>query len=287
MHLSKRNKRGLLWVLLISLCIAYTPRVLSLISSPNKAIITFEEAKSLESDLLLKQEYAKHKRFNKYKKRKKFYRIPDSKFDPNRYTAAQWEKLGLSPAQTAVILKFTSRGIYSNNDLKKIFVIPEELFEKIKDSTFYPTKPSFTKYDGIEVKQVKTIDLVDLNSADQEKMETIPGIGPYFAKNIIEYREKLGGFTDKTQLLEVWKFTPEKYDQVKEYVEVNGGTRKINVNTCELDVLKNHPYIRFNIANSIIKMRHQKGKFEKLEDLKESKLIDEEVFRKLKTYLTL
>ena len=35
---------------------------------------------------------------------------------------------------------------------------------------------------------------VDLNSADAEKLCTIPGIGPFVAQQIIETREALGGF---------------------------------------------------------------------------------------------
>jgi hypothetical protein len=56
-------------------------------------------------------------------------------------------QLGLSEKQAAVVLKFTSRGLKSNEDLQRVFVISDELFELIKDSTFYPTfeKPDITE----------------------------------------------------------------------------------------------------------------------------------------------
>jgi DNA uptake protein ComE-like DNA-binding protein len=54
-----------------------------------------------------------------------------------------------------------------------------------------------------------------------------------------------------------------------------------------VEELKNHPYIRWNIANSIVKMRLQKGNFNSINDLLESKLITIEIFEKIKPYLTL
>jgi DNA uptake protein ComE-like DNA-binding protein len=62
---------------------------------------------------------------------------------------------------------------------------------------------------------------------------------------------------------------------------------KIELNSVDLDNLKKHPYVRWNIANSIIKIREQKGDFKNIEEIKESVLINEEMFEKLKPYLSL
>ncbi len=55
----------------------------------------------------------------------------------------------------------------------------------------------------------------------------------------------------------------------------------------KLEDLKIHPYFRWNIANSLIKMREQKNGFKNLNEIKESVLINEELFEKLKPYLYL
>jgi DNA uptake protein ComE-like DNA-binding protein len=45
--------------------------------------------------------------------------------------------------------------------------------------------------------------------------------------------------------------------------------------------------LNWNQANSIIKMREQRGRFNSIDEIKESVLIDEETFEKLLPYLTL
>jgi competence ComEA-like helix-hairpin-helix protein len=44
---------------------------------------------------------------------------------------------------------------------------------------------------------------LDLNSANAERLKTLPGIGPVLAGRIIEYRELVGLFTDEYELLRV------------------------------------------------------------------------------------
>ena len=88
--------------------------------------------------------------------------------------------------------------------------------------------------------------------------------------------------------MEVWQFTPEKLLEIESYIKVSPSeVKKININTANVEELKNHPYIRWNIANSIVKMRLQKGSFNSLNELLESKLITSEIFEKIKPYITL
>jgi hypothetical protein len=117
---------------------------------------------------------------------------------------------------------------------------------------------------------------------------TIPGIGPFFASNIIKQREKLGGFFQLEQLLDIWKFSPELIEQIKPYVTINpNNLRTLNINTASVVEIKAHPYMTWNIANSIVKIRKQKGNFTSINEIKESVLVSEELFNKLKPYLTL
>lgn len=277
---SKRNKQGILFLVVLAMAIVFTPRVLLLIQPKEKFNVTSSdiiELKESNAASLLKAQ-TKFNKQNRYKK-------PIAKFDPNTYSEKEWIALGLSKKQTSVVLKFTQRGIYSNEQLKKIFVIPAELYDLIKDSTVYPAQKEYKA----EIKKAeKTIVLIELNKADQETLESIPGIGTFYAKNILKYRDRLGGFLYKEQLMEVWKMDIEKYNAIEKYIQVDPqNIKRIELNTVTAEELKEHPYMNWSSANSIVKIRTQKVKFKSINDIKESVLIDEELFEKVKPYLTL
>jgi competence ComEA-like helix-hairpin-helix protein len=196
--------------------------------------------------------------------------------------------LGLSEKQSVVVLKFTSRGIYSEEDLKRIFVIPDVLFELIRDSVVYPERFQNSPNQESFKKQAKQIILINLNTADTTEFMKIYGIGAFYAKQIIRYREKLGGFFKKEQLFEVWKMTTEAYDKIKDHVFISEkDVKRININSVTIEELKVHPYLKWNQANSIIKMRIQRNGFKNIEEIKESVLIDSETYEKLFPYLSL
>ena len=251
-----------------------------------------EEALVINSEQIAEFERT-HKKFEKrnysnYYSKKKKYKAPDSKFNPNSYTLSDWIKLGLSEKQSVVILKFTARGIYTEEDLKRIFVIPDILFELIRDSVIYPERLQNTPNQESFQKQVKQITLINLNIADTTEFMKIYGIGAFYAKQIIRYREKLGGYFTKEQLLEVWKMTPETYDKIKDHVFISEkDVKRININSVTIEELKVHPYLKWNQANSIVKMRMQRNGFKNIEELKESVLIDTETYEKLFPYLSL
>ena len=279
MPISKRNRRGLLLLLCIAALISYTPRIIAAFSDDDDIQISFEELEKIEEEIDAKREYKKSKKKVWASK----FKAPEQAFDPNEYQEEDWLKLGLSKKQVDVVLNFSKRGLKSNNDLEKIFVISSDLFDLIKDSTFYPEFEAKKQFEPLPEKEFIK---VDINTADIENLKSIPGIGDFYAKKIIEYREELGGYCDTKQLLEIWKFDNEKYDEVSENIILNKkDLRLIDMNFCSIDELKSHPYISYKVANSIVKMRLASGNYNQIEDILESKLIDRELFSKIKNYL--
>ena len=61
---------------------------------------------------------------------------------------------------------------------------------------------------------------VNINTAKQTELETLPGIGPTIALRIIEYREENGKFTDIEELKEVEGIGEAKWEQIKDFVEI-------------------------------------------------------------------
>jgi len=239
--------------------------------------ISHEELLILEEELLdaEKERYASNQHGTKK------YQAPPKQFDPNAYTAHDWMKLGLSQKQADVIVRYAERGIYSNEELQKIFVLPEAVYLLVKDSTIYPPRPLNKQSTVFEKEKV----LLDINSASASDFEKIPGIGPYFAARMVQYREQLGGYMGKEQLLEIKRFDNEKLASIDAYIFLKAcELEKMDVNTADYETLKAHPYISWEVANSIVKMRTH-SPYAQIEDIKRSKLIDEALFQKLKPYL--
>ena len=282
--ISKRSKRGLLVLILASLGLIFFPRVYMFFQKEEALVINSEKIAEFERT---------HKKFKKrnysnYYSKKKKYKAPVSKFNPNNYSLSDWMNLGLSEKQSMVVLKFSSRGIYSEQDLKRIFVIPDVLFELIRDSVVYPERFQNSPNQESFKKQAKQITLINLNTADTTEFMKIYGIGAFYAKQIIRYREKLGGYFTKEQLFEVWKMTNEAYDKIKDHVFISEkDVKRININSVTIEELKVHPYLKWNQANSIVKMRIQRNGFKNIEEIKESVLIDSETYEKLFPYLSL
>ncbi len=284
LYVSKRNRRGVVALIVVAVIIVFIPRFAQLFNSEVELDVSTEDVKAFEK---AKKNFQNKKRnyYTKYEKKKRFS-VPPKKFNPNEYSAEDWMNLGLSKKQVAVLLKFTKNGIRSNEDLKRIFVISDELYALIKDSTYYPERPK-TEYTPKVVEEMK-VKKLEINAASIEDLENLKGIGPFFAKQLIKYRDRLGGFASKEQILEVWKMTIETYDKLIPQIEIDKSKiRKLKINELTPEELKNHPYLNWNQVNSIIKMRMQRGKFNAIDEIQESKLIDAETFEKLIPYLSL
>lgn len=65
-------------------------------------------------------------------------------------------------------------------------------------------------------------ELIDLNTATQEQLETLPGIGRELASRIIAYRQEYGPFVAKEQLMDVDGIGQGRYDKIEAYLTVGG-----------------------------------------------------------------
>jgi DNA uptake protein ComE-like DNA-binding protein len=129
--------------------------------------------------------------------------------------------------------------------------------------------------------------MIELNSTDSAKLTQLNGIGPSFARRIISYRNRLGGFIRKEQLLEVFGLDTEKYAGLQLQVFVDDSKiRKIPVNTVGFNDLSRFPYLTYKQMNAIIRFREQHGEYRSIDDLKNIAIMDEATLQKIKPYLS-
>ncbi len=69
---------------------------------------------------------------------------------------------------------------------------------------------------------------VDLNTASAPLLEYISGINKTIARNIVDYREKNGRFTNRRQLLKVAKLGPKAYEQCAGFLRIADGDNPLD-----------------------------------------------------------
>jgi competence protein ComEA len=214
-------------------------------------------------------------------------------FDPNLVSEEEMFKLGLKPFLVKTILNYREKGgrFFKKEDFGKIYGVSDSLFNAVSPFIIIPILESEPKNTNETFKKEikdKTLLWIELNTADSTELIKVKGIGPAFSSRIIKYRNRLGGFLDVGQLLEVYGFSPELFESVQSSFYANiDAVRKININTCSAEELKNHPYINnWNIANVIVNYRKNHGPYKRTEEIRKTDLVNEEIYLKIAPYLT-
>lgn len=132
----------------------------------------------------------------------------------------------------------------------------------------------------------KTPLVVDINTADTLTLQLLHGIGPAYARWIVQYRERLGGFTSLKQLLEVYRFTPELLDHIAPHLTLSTDSiRRIPINSVTVKQLIRHPYIDYYQARDLIAYRDKGHRYTCPEDLLLVSTLDTITVNRLTPYL--
>lgn len=222
-------------------------------------------------------------------------------FDPNTASADELLRLGLKPWQVRNLLKYRIRGGKFRNpeDFGKLyglsarqyktllpyikidnerFVSASEVIERSAYKKEYASRDTFQRQHKISLGET-----IDISTADTTALKTVPGIGGYFARKIVRYRNELGGYVSVDQLDEIPDFPT---DAKKFLIVKTVAVRKIYINKVSLVQLRKHPYIGFLRAKTIIDHRHNHKRIRSLQDLSYSKYFSEETIKRLEPYIT-
>lgn len=204
------------------------------------------------------------------------------KFNPNNLSLTHWIKLGLTEHQAQVIKHYEEKGgrFFTKGDVQKMYSISPAEYKRIEPYINLPNGSAFRS------NKVKAGEVVEVNTADSAKLTMIHGIGPAFARRIVHYRERIGGFYNKEQLKEVYGIDEQKYNQIKGDIAVDGKQiTKVNINTATFNELKRFPYLSYKQMDAIVAYRDEHGNYNALTDLKNIAILNDGILRKIGPYL--
>ncbi|MGL4293591.1 MAG: helix-hairpin-helix domain-containing protein [Bacteroidales bacterium] len=199
-------------------------------------------------------------------------------FDPNLTDSAGFVNLGLPPWIARNIVKYREKGgkFFRPEQLARIYGIDSLLYQSLLPYIRIDTLRLRKNYHRFQADSIgydypqkfEEVTLVELNQADTAILRKIPGIGIGFAKMLIHYRTRLGGYYSVEQLRELPGVTDSLYAQWQPWFYADAGLIiPVSVNRTSLTKLRNHPYLNFYQAKAISEFKREYKKINGWEDL--------------------
>ena len=222
-------------------------------------------------------------------------------FDPNTVDSNTLVHLGFKPWQAQNLLKYRAKGgkYRKAEDLKRLYGMTDSMYQtlqpyicielenlKVDSSANDSLMGDTTRHDTMPRWQhVKKDTILNLRTADTTELKMIRGIGSYRAKQIVRYREALGGFVRVEQLLEVEGMENVPDSVLKHFVLDTADVKQLNINSIGVRQLSKHPYLSFEEAKAIYEFRRKKIRLDSLGQLNELECVSDEAIKRIAPYL--
>lgn len=192
-------------------------------------------------------------------------RVESFPFDPNTISVEDLQRLGFSQKQAESIDAYRQKGgrFRRAEDFSRSYVVADSVYRRLEPYINIPK--------------------VDINKADSAAFDALPGIGPWFASKIVDYRNQLGGYSCAEQLMEIYNFSEDKYAALSDLIECTPPADSFALWDLPADSLRLHPHVRnYATARGIVFYReHNPREKWTLQGLWDAGVIDEKQYRGL------
>ena len=122
-----------------------------------------------------------------------------------------------------------------------------------------PRKPSVFRNrlrEDPETGQVPPVVQVELNKADAQDLQVLPGVGPVLSQRIVRFREVLGGFHEIDDLYEVFGLDSSVVDGAKSFITIDAKlVRPFCLDTVSFRSMLKHPRFDFETTKKLMRAR--------------------------------
>ena len=216
-------------------------------------------------------------------------------FDPNTADSSTLVHLGFKPWQAKNMVKYRAAGgkYRKPEDLKKLYGMTDSMFQALTPYIYIARE----EVDSVAVDSLRKDSLprweeenkdtiLNLRTADTVELKMIHGIGSYRARQIVRYREQLGGFVSVEQVLEAKGMENVDADSLLAHFWIDSvKIEAMNVNSVGVQRLSRHPYLRFEQAQAIYELRRKKIRLDSIQQLQQIECIPAETLEKIAPYL--
>jgi competence ComEA-like helix-hairpin-helix protein len=216
-------------------------------------------------------------------------------FDPNTADSSTLVHLGFKPWQAKNMVKYRAAGgrYRKPEDLKKLYGMTDSMFQALTPYIYIAREEvdsvavdSLRKDSLPRWKEENKDTILNLRTADTVELKMIHGIGSYRARQIVRYREQLGGFVSVEQVLEAKGMENVDADSLLAHFWIDSvKIEPMNVNSVGVQRLSRHPYLRFEQAQAIYELRRKKIRLDSIQQLQQIECIPAETLEKIAPYL--
>lgn len=215
-------------------------------------------------------------------------------FDPNTADSSTLVHLGFQPWQAKNLLKYRAKGgkYRRPDDLKRLYGMTDSMYQALTPYIHIAREEMDSLVDSVRVDslpkwQKKHRDtIINVRTADTTALKLLPGIGSYRARQIVRYREQLGGFTHIEQVLEAKGMEGVNADTLLQHLYIDTViVEQIPINQVGPQRLARHPYLHFEQAQAIHQLRRRKMHLDSIQQLHSIGNFSAETIQKLTPYL--
>lgn len=192
-------------------------------------------------------------------------------FDPNTIDSMEALRLGIPAKQVNTLLRYRNKGgrFYNKEDIAKLYGLKKELVEKLipyvviqnkQRNRVYLNKFSST-YNKISATYKNEDDWsIDINTSDEKQWAMHTKLNAAVIKNIINYRNYLGGFSKLTQIKKVYGFNESDYYVLKPHLKLGKlNMQKPNASSMSFEQWKQVGIFADREIAKILRIRKENG----------------------------